>query len=437
MAAWRIWMKCVSLILALGVVLTLGGPPAGGAEAEQAAAVGALAQRIFEGMDKNADGAITGSEASGVVGRLFDRIDADSNGRITPKELSDAIAARAKRKPTAAPDGKAAKAGGFKRPRAGHRTSRPVPTPWLGYKNDDSPAVRDATYLKSTKQIQAMGRAPLSYPRSTGLRIVGTGHSWMAPAYRTLPEIAKAAGLEQRLRTHYSGGETGGIRMMWERENGILSYKGKPKPTCMSAITTGKWDVMIWGCYTNDRPEYYFAWIDFCMKFNEKMEFYVFNAWPQWADGFGETDREPRIENFRARAAKMKKTFTKLIADIDKRHPNKVHVLATREAMMAALELYFKGKLPGVKGLNRKADGKSPSIWSDGGHLGVGMDRLEGYVFYATLYRKSPELIETKLKFHNDELDAIFRKIAWQAVVNNPLSDVTDKNANGIGDEIE
>jgi hypothetical protein len=326
---------------------------------------------------------------------------------------------------------------GFKRPRANHRTSRPVPTPWLGYKNDDSPAVRGATYLKSPQQIQAMGRRPLSYPKSTGLRIVGTGHSWMAPGYRTLPGIAKAAGLQQHLRTHYSGGETGGLRMMWERENGILSYKGKPKPTCMSAITTGKWDVMIWGCYTNDRPEYYFAWIDFCMKYNPKMEFYVFNAWPQWADGFGEGDRKPRIENYRVRAEKMKKTFTKLIADIDKRYPNKVHVLPTCDAMMAALELYFKGKLPGVKGLNRRADGKSPSIWSDGGHLGVGMDRLEGYVFYATLYQKSPELIEAKLPFHNGELDKIFRKIAWQAVTGNPLSDVTDKNKNGIGDAIE
>ena len=58
-------------------------------------------------------------------------------------------------------------------------------------------------------------------------------------------------------------------------------------------------------------------------------------------------------------------------------------------------------------------------------------------MFYATLYRKSPEKIKAKLKFHNDKLDGIFRKIAWQAVVGNPLSDVTDKNANGIGDALE
>ena len=279
----------------------------------------------------------------------------------------------------------------------------------------------------------------LSYPKGSGLRIVATGHSWMRPGFGTLPEIAKAAGIEQRLRVNYRGGERGAARMMWELENGILSSKSKPNPVCMSAITTGEWDAMMWGSYTNDRPEYYFGWIDFCLKFNPKMEFYVFNGWPQWADGFGNGDRKPGIENYRARAKKTAKTITRQIAGLDKRYPSKVHIMPTNEAMLAALELYFAGKLPGIKALNRKTEGKSPSIWSDGGHLGEGMAWLEGYVFYATLYKKSPELIKERprQKHVNAELDAIFRKIAWQAVINNPLSDVTDKNGNGIGDAIE
>jgi len=63
---------------------------------------------------------------------------------------------------------------------------------------------------------------------------------------------------------------------------------------------------------------------------------------------------------------------------------------------------------------------------------------LLGVVFaLANLQAKSPESIEAKLPFHNDELDKIFRKIAWQAVTGNPLSDVTDKNKNGIDDAIE
>lgn len=64
---------------------------------------------------------------------------------------------------------------GFKRPQASHRTSKPVPTPWLGYGSDDSPAVRDATYLKSPEEIRAMAervekkpQGSLSYPKGSG-----------------------------------------------------------------------------------------------------------------------------------------------------------------------------------------------------------------------------------------------------------------------------
>jgi hypothetical protein len=31
-------------------------------------------------------------------------------------------------------------------------------------------------------------------------------------------------------------------------------------------------------------------------------------------------------------------------------------------------------------------------------------------------------------------VDRLFRRIAWEAVINNPLSDVTDHDGDGIGD---
>jgi hypothetical protein len=97
-----------------------------------------------------------------------------------------------------------------------------------------------------------------------------------------------------------------------------------------------------------------------------------------------------------------------------------------------------------VQGLYKVIGGKENSIWADQrGHLGPGFARLEGYVFYATLYGKSPELISTPIKFkkpssfQSDELDGVFREIAWKAVVEHPFSGVTDKNGNGIGDHQE
>jgi hypothetical protein len=101
--------------------------------------------------------------------------------------------------------------------------------------------------------------------------------------------------------------------------------------------------------------------------------------------------------------------------------------------------------LPGVESLHKLVTGKERSIWRDHrGHLGNGFDRLEGYVFYSTLYKKSPELIENEINFSGNqqgypssELDQVFRKLAWQAVIENPLSGVADENKNGIGDHLE
>jgi len=86
--------------------------------------------------------------------------------------------------------------------------------------------------------------------------------------------------------------------------------------------------------------------------------------------------------------------------------------------------------------------GKERSLWRDRlGHLGPGFDRFEGYVFYATIYARSPELLQDDIPFDGPsdfpsrELDRVFRKIAWQAVIHNPLSGVTDGDHDGIGDQ--
>ena len=112
--------------------------------------------------------------------------------------------------------------------------------------------------------------------------------------------------------------------------------------------------------------------------------------------------------------------------------------------MSEAAKLHLKNELPGIEGIHRLVGGKERSIWRDKtGHLGPGFDRLEGYVFYAALYGKSPELITQPVKFSDDpafpsrELDRLFRKIAWKVVTEHPLSGVMDKNKNGIGDHLE
>ncbi len=310
-----------------------------------------------------------------------------------------------------------------------------------------------AVCYKNPDQISAVLREVLkqpvklaSYPKPDdgALRIVGTGHSFMVPGYRTFPLITRAAGLKQPpLMTHTGGGVTGSARYKWEQENGIFQFDSKPRPKLLAAIANAEWDVMMWGPYYGDRPEFYSCWIDFCLKYHPHMKFYMSDAWPQ----LEQFDRRPQSEDqltaemFVRFGKERRETSKKLIETLNQQYPQKVFVMPTCEAMVLAVDYYLRGQLPGVEGVHTLIGGKQRSLWRDQiGHLGPGFDRLEGYVFYATVYRKSPELIEAdfpvkaKDGFPSRELDRTFRKIAWQAVLNDPRSGISDQDRNGVAD---
>ena len=239
---------------------------------------------------------------------------------------------------------------------------------------------------------------------------------------------------------------TGSTRYKWEQENGIFGFDRKPKPKLLPAIANAGWDAMMWGPYGEDQPEYYTCWIDYCLKYNPEMKFYLSDAWIRlWPYDGGkppkdETQYTPEVLN--NLEAEKHKIFKAFINGMQQRYPDKVFIAPTSLAVTKAAVLQVKGELPGVDSLHQMVTGKDRSIWRDHrGHLGPGFDRLEGYVFYATLYKKSPELIKNSISFQSENrdypspaLDKVMRKIAWQAVIENPLSGVVDTNHDGIGD---
>ena len=282
-------------------------------------------------------------------------------------------------------------------------------------------------------------------PSDGSLRIVGTGHSFMAPGYKTLPLIAKASGLKQPpLLTHTGGGITGSTRYKWEQENGIFQFDKKPTPKLLSSIANSRWDAMMWGPYFNDRAVYYSCWIDFCLKFNPDMKFYVSDAWPQ----LYQLEQEPASEEELTSDLIVKlgrdrvESYSGIVNELNAKYDDRVFVMPTCEAMVLCVQYYNEGKLPGIEGIHKTIGKKERSLWRDRlGHLGPGLERLEGYVFYATLYGRNPELIKGEIfrpsEFPSRELDRRFREIAWKAVLRNPLSGVTDADQNGIADDRE
>lgn len=291
--------------------------------------------------------------------------------------------------------------------------------------------------------------AVVSYPKPEdgSLRIVGTGHSFMAPGYRTFPRIVAAAGFKQPpLVTHTGGGVTGSTRYKWEQENGIFQFDRKPVPKLLASISNAKWDAMMWGPYFHDRPEYYSCWIDFCLKYNPSMKFYLSDAWPQvdQLEELPESEKELTAETFVLMGEEKNEIYGSLVGELNRTYAGKVFIMPTSDAMVLAAQYYHRGELPGVEGINTFIGGKGRSLWRDRlGHLGTGLGQLEGYVFYATLYGRSPENIESEIDFGNQgdypsaKLDRVFRKIAWQAVLKNPLSGVVDEDGNGISDDRE
>jgi hypothetical protein len=304
-----------------------------------------------------------------------------------------------------------------------------------------SPAEIKEIYASQVGERKAV--TSFEKPDDGALRIVGTGHSFMAPGYKTLPLICRAAGFSQPLYTHTGGGMTGSTRYKWEQENGIFQFDGKPKPKLLASIANAKWEAMMWGPYFQDRPEFYSCWIDFCLKYNPGMKFYLSDAWPQ----LYQLEKIPISEEFFTEAVfdRMGKDrtagYVELVGELRKTSSSEVYILPTSDAMVLAAKHYLRGELPGIEGINRIIGRKERSLWRDQlGHLGPGFDRLEGYVFYSTIYGRSPELLPAKIGFPDKggfpsaELDRVFRKIAWQAVTGNALSGVRDKDGNGIAD---
>lgn len=319
-----------------------------------------------------------------------------------------------------------------------------------GWQQDHFPehAICYKTPTEIAKLYKSQSRdAVVSYkkPVDGSLRIVGTGHSFMAPGYKTFPQIAKASGLQQPpLVTHTGGGMTGSTRYKWEQENGIFQFDRKPTPKLLASISNSSWDAMMWGPYYNDRPEYYSCWIDFCLKYNPDMKFYLSDAWPQ----LDQLDSVPKSEAgltsklFKQLGQEKFDLYSSIIKDLNRKYDDKVFVMPTCEAMVLCVQYLNEGKLPGIEGVHKFVGKKERSLWRDHlGHLGPGLDRLEGYVFYATIYGRSPELISEEIfepsAFPSRELDSQFREIAWKAVLRNPLSGVVDKNENGIADDRE
>ena len=231
-----------------------------------------------------------------------------------------------------------------------------------------SPDEIAAVYAATLTNKKATPVTSYAEPKDGSLRIVGTGHSFMAPGYRTFPAIARAAGFDQPpLVTHTGGGMTGSARYKWEQENGIFQFDAKPTPKLLASVANAEWDVMMWGPYYQDRPRYYSCWIDFCLKYNPDMKFYLSDAWPQLdqLEQLPASETELTDEVFDRMSREKYEIFGTIVEKLKKSYPQKVYVMPTCDAMVLAVQRFHKGELPGVEGIHKVIGKKERSLWRD------------------------------------------------------------------------
>lgn len=278
---------------------------------------------------------------------------------------------------------------------------------------------------------------PLKYRKGNGLRILITGHSWVGPAHKTLPGIAGAADLSSHhQRAHLSGGATGAANAIWLKEFG--KFERQPaKPIIIPALATGEWDVLIWGSYVEDKPEYFSQWIELALRHNPDMKFFIQDGWPRYTPAHHRAQKEIAMNQLETEMERMvKEYFTPGLSTLDELHPGKVRFIPAGPAVVELIRRFHAGKLPGFDCVSENLGG-SRGVYRDGGHLSrtSGAEHLLGYVYYATLYERSPTLIKSAPpKGIPVAIDQQLREIAWKAVVESPLSGVRDQNTDGIAD---
>ena len=281
------------------------------------------------------------------------------------------------------------------------------------------------------------GDGPLQFEKGDGVRVVMTGHSWVAPGRRTLPLIAEAAGRTgHQQRWHMSGGPTGAANAIWLKEFGKWS-DAPPNPVLLPAIATGQWDVMTWGSYYEDKPEFYTQWIDLCLEYNPNMEFCIQDGWPRFDPNWKTEPKEKILQAVDARNAELQGLYLQRFEQFGKKYPGKVRVIPTGPAVVDLIHRYHDGQIPEFDCVDEKSQGGKKGVYRDGGHLSrnSGTEWLVGYLYYGMLYRKSPEAIEGFTPDGVPErLDRTLREIAWKAITTSPISGIVDKDGDGVAD---
>jgi len=279
-----------------------------------------------------------------------------------------------------------------------------------------------AAFFLLSVGASAAERAPA--PPDKGLRVYTVGHSfhfWVAPILREIADLASIKG-HTVAGVAYRGGST--VQKIWEEAAGAQARQ---------ALEAGNIDVLTLAPIWMPDPGIE-KFVQLGLGKNPNLRVTVQEFWlpnDEYRPVYP-LDTKKAVDHNATDLVALREANRRYEADVETqvREVNQrlgrdvVAVVPVGAASIALREKIAAGQAPGLK--------VSWRLFTDSwGHPTTPLRILAAYCHYAVIYRRSPvglpmpgEFLRNQ-EYANPKLNALLQEIAWNAVVNHPLTGVT------------
>lgn len=263
----------------------------------------------------------------------------------------------------------------------------------------------------------------LAEPITKGLRVFTCGHSFHVWVPGIVADLCKSAGILDHVQLGVSS--IGGSRVIqhWD----IAPEKNKAK----DAIKTGTVDVLTLSPIFLPDPGIE-NFTSLALKHNKDVRVVVQPIWLRWDIYEPTTKRPAKVDHNAITGEELRKRhevhFQKMdqhIRELNQKYGKTVlSVAPAPQAVIALREKIIAGQAPGLK--------VQEDLFTDElGHGKPPLMALVAYCDYAVIYRRSPIglpvpaiLKKAKLGDQEESLNRLLQELAWNAVLQHPLSGV-------------
>ena len=263
----------------------------------------------------------------------------------------------------------------------------------------------------------------LAEPITKGLRVFTCGHSFHVWVPEIVTDLCKLAGIPNHVQLGVSS--IGGSRVIqhWD----IVPNENKAK----DALKTGMVDVLTLSPIFLPDPGIE-KFTSLALEHNKDVRVVVQPIWLRW-DIYEPTTKQPaKVDHNAITGEELRKRhevhFQRIdqhIRELNQKYGKTVlYVAPAPQAIIALREKIIAGQAPGLK--------VQEDLFTDElGHGKPPLMALVAYCDYAVIYRRSPVglpvpaiLKEAKLGDQEESLNRLLQELAWNAVLQHPLSGV-------------